>query len=110
MHTSNATLPYRFQLQFSHLKRDPRQLAIVTSEMRTVAGVVAVEESPRTGGMLIHYAAAAATCRQFWSDMERILLAHHLEHGLAEGRSPLGSKQGWRGAVTRLAASLNKRP
>jgi hypothetical protein len=109
MLTSNPVLPHSLQLQFAHLKRDPRQLAIVTSEMRTVEGVVAVEESPRTGGILIHYAAAAASCRQFWNGVECILLAHHLEHDLMEGQPAPGRSQGWRGALESFSAALNSR-
>lgn len=80
MNRPTHELPGRLRLRFTQLKRDPYQLSVVTEAMRNVAGVMSVEESPITGGMLIHYAAGLGASRKFWNDIEVILLAHHLHH------------------------------
>lgn len=70
----------RLRLRFSNLKNNLEQLTGVIETLRGVAGVAAIEASPYTGGMLIHYDQAAGDTRRFWDDIEAGLALHGLHH------------------------------
>lgn len=70
----------RLRLRFSNLKNNLPQLTGVIDTLRDVAGVEAIEASPYTGGMLIHYAQAAGDTGQFWDEIEAGLARHGLHH------------------------------
>ncbi|UUZ53768.1 hypothetical protein LP419_35005 [Massilia sp. H-1] len=48
--------------------------------LRAIGGIGAVEGSPVTGAMLIHYDGAAGNNPRFWDDVEAVLEYHHLHH------------------------------
>lgn len=77
---NNHHLRGRLRLRFSTLKNDLPRLTGVIESLRGVAGVDAVEASPYTGGMLIHYDPAAGDTRRFWDDVQTALASHSLYH------------------------------
>jgi hypothetical protein len=70
----------RLRLRFSQLKNNVGELSGVIESLRDVAGIDAIEASPHTGGMLIHYDPAAGDTRRFWNDVEAALVSHGLHH------------------------------
>ncbi len=46
--------------------------------MRAVDGVLLVETSPITGGLLIHYDALIGKTTAFWDQIEAVLVSHDL--------------------------------
>lgn len=81
----------RLRLRFSNLKNNLPQLSRVIEALRDVAGVDAVEASPFTGGMLIHYDPAAGDTPRFWDEIEAVLAAHGLYHDPRPLKRQLGS-------------------
>ncbi|UUZ48172.1 hypothetical protein LP420_35550 [Massilia sp. B-10] len=55
-------------------------MAAVCDALRAIGGIGAVEGSPVTGAMLIHYDGAAGNNPRFWDDVEAVLEYHHLHH------------------------------
>lgn len=93
------------RLRFSNLKNNIQRLTAVIESLRYVAGVEAVEASPFTGGMLIHYAPAAGETRKFWDDVEAMLEVHGLHHDPRPFKHRSNRlRQGGGGAVRAAAA------
>ena len=88
MYASKQPYPGRLRLRFEQLKRNPQGLHHVGNAMRAVNGVVSVDTSPITGGILIQYHAALGASDKFWNDIDVILLAHHLHHAPASIECP----------------------
>lgn len=99
MNTSPLPHPGRLRLRFSLLKKNPARMAAVCDALRAIGGIGAVEGSPVTGAMLIHYDGAAGNNPRFWDDVEAVLEYHHLHHDARRSRAT-------RSALGRLAASL----
>lgn len=92
MNGQHHHLPGRLRLRFTQLKNNLAQLAAVSEALRGVDGILSVETSPFTGGILIHYHAAVGATARFWSDIETVLQAHELNHDPRPlGRRPQGS-------------------
>lgn len=72
--------PGHLRLRFTQLKHDARLRDAVTASLRVVQGVISVESSAFSGGILIHFDRATGSTRKFWNDIEAVLLAHHLRH------------------------------
>lgn len=83
-------LPGRLRLRFSRLKQQRGLLDQVVNALRNVDGVSSADGNFITGGILIHYDKSVAQKETFWRDVERVLLAHHLEHD----PRPLGRQPG----------------
>lgn len=77
MHTP-PPLPGRLRLWFSQLKQQAGPLARLAAAMRAVNGVLIVETSPVTGGLLVHYDALIGKTTPFWDQIEAVLFAHDL--------------------------------
>lgn len=80
MAPSNLGIQLHMRLRFSDLRSEPRRLGALAGAIRNLDGVVLVEESPLTGGMLIRYEASASQRSTFWAEMENILQAHRVGH------------------------------
>jgi hypothetical protein len=78
MHTPTHHLPGRLRLRFSQLKQQIGQLNHLAEALRAIDGVVAVETSPITGGVLVHYENATGNTPAFWNQIETVLLAKQL--------------------------------
>lgn len=78
MHLPTAPVPGRLRLWFSQLRHQGEQIAQLATTMRAVHGVLLVEASPLTGGLLIHYDAATGKTAAFWHQIEAALVAHEL--------------------------------
>jgi hypothetical protein len=78
MNTLTAPLPGRLRLWFSQLKQQAEPLARLAAAMRAVDGVLIVETSPITGGLLIHYDALIGKTTAFWDQIEAVLFSHDL--------------------------------
>jgi hypothetical protein len=78
MYSPTAPLPGRLRLWFSQLKQQREPLARLAAAMRAVDGVLIVETSPITGGLLIHYDALIGKTTAFWDQIEAVLFTHDL--------------------------------
>ena len=78
MYRQSHSPPGRLRLRLNQLRHDPVQLGRIAALMRDIDGVLSVEPSPITGGVLIHYDAAKGLTRQFWNDVESFLSEHKL--------------------------------
>lgn len=74
-------LPGRLRLRYSQLKRDLPRLMRIIESLRTIPGVVSIEATPRTGGMLIHYQRDQAASPVFWDTIQAVLMSNGI--GLA---------------------------
>jgi hypothetical protein len=74
MHISNTPPPGRLRLHIAPLKGRPDELSSIAATLRTVTGIVAVETSPITGSLLIHYDALGGKTMLFWDQVESALL------------------------------------
>jgi|CXWL01.1.fsa_nt_gi hypothetical protein len=68
----------RLRLWFSQLKKQSEQLSLLAASMQGVDGVLAVEASPATGGLMIHYDTATGKTTAFWNQIEAVLVSHQL--------------------------------
>ena len=66
------------RLRFSQLKLQRDQLLRVASAMYGVAGVLAVQTSAPTGGLLIEYDVQKGKTTPFWDRIEAVLVAYGL--------------------------------
>lgn len=71
-------VPGRLRLRFTQLKQQTAQLTRMAEALRAVSGVILVETSPLTGGLLVHYDAVIGKTTAFWDQIEAVLLAHQL--------------------------------
>lgn len=78
MQPPSPTHPGRLRLRFTQLKQQTEQLARMAAAMRAIGGVTAVETSPITGGLLIHFDPLTGKTTAFWDQVEAVLLAHQL--------------------------------
>lgn len=99
----------RLRLRFSQLKNHSEQLSAVTASLRRIAGIHTVEDSPYTGGILIHYDSASGDTRRFWDDIAATLEAHGLHHDprpLARRSMPAAPANTGSGAGGALVAAV----
>lgn len=78
MHPPAHQVPGRLRLRFAQLKQQIKQLDRLAASLRTVGGVIAVETSPITGGLLIHFDARIGNTPAFWDQVEATLQSYQL--------------------------------
>ncbi len=104
MHAPAQQVPGRLRLRFTQLKQQTRQLERMAASLHAVGGVIAVETSPITGGLLIHFDALIGNTPAFWDQVEAVLHSYQL---LVDPR-PLARRNG--GPPPRPPASEVRQP
>lgn len=73
-----APVPGHLRLRFTQLKQHPEKLDSIAASLQAVDGVLALETSALTGGLLIQFDAVIGNTPAFWNHIEAVLHSFQL--------------------------------